>query len=79
MNMQHKDRIEMSQHERDRLQVLQGLHQGQYTQAKAAELLRLTVRQVRRLQQRWQEQGDAGLVHRLRGQPSNRRYEAKLR
>ncbi len=73
------DRIEMSQRERDRLKVLHGLAEGRYSQAKAAQLLRLSVRQVRRLQQRHAEQGDAGLVHRLRGRSSNRQLDAKLR
>jgi transposase len=79
MSVQRGDRIAMSQRERDRLKVLHGVKEGRFTQAKAAELLGLTVRQVRRLQQRWQEQGDAGLVHRLRGQPSNHRLEARLK
>src|SRR5450755_1542207 len=79
MSVQRKDRIEMSQQERDRLKVLHGVQQGQYSQAKAAQLLNLTVRQVRRLQQRLAEQGDAGLVHRLRGRPSNRQLDDKLR
>jgi transposase len=79
MSVQQRDRIEMSQRERDRLKVLHGVKQGQYTQAKAAELLGLTVRQVRRLQERLEKRGDAGLVHRLRGRPSNRRLDAKLR
>jgi transposase len=73
------DRIEMSQRERDRLKVLHGLEKGQYSQAKAAELLDLTPRQVRRLQRQLAELGDASLVHRLRGQPSNRRLDPQLR
>jgi transposase len=79
MSVQQEDRIEMSQRERDRLKVLHGVKEGQFTQAKAAELLGLTARQVRRLQERLAERGDAGLVHRLRGQPSNRQLDAKLR
>ena len=79
MCVQHGDRIEMSQRERDRLKVLHGVKAGQYTQAKAAQLLGLTARQVRRLQRRLHERGDAGLVHRLRGQPSNRRLDPKVR
>ena len=79
MSVQQKDRIEMSQQERDRLKVLHSVQQGQYSQAKAAQLLNLTVRQVRRLQQRLAEGGDAGLVHRLRGQASNRQLDGQLR
>jgi hypothetical protein len=73
------DRIEMSQRERDRLRVLQDVEEGRFTQAKAAQLLKLSVRQLRRLQQRWRKHGDAALVHRLRGKPSNRRHDAALK
>jgi transposase len=79
MCVQQEDRIEMSQRERDRLKILHGVKEGQFTQAKAAQLLGLTARQVRRLQYRLDERGDAGLVHRLRGRPSNRQLDAKLR
>ncbi len=79
MSVQYGDRIEMSQQERDRLKVLHGVQQGQYSQAKAAQLLDLTVRQVRRLQQRLKEKGDGSLVHRLRGRPSNRQLDPALR
>src|SRR5437764_15211047 len=73
------DRIGMSQRERDRLRVLHSVLEGQRTQGEAARLLRLTPRHVRRLLQRLQQGGDAALVHRLRGQPSNHRKDAKLR
>jgi transposase len=73
------DRIAMSQRERDRSRVLHSVLEGQRTQVEAARLLRLTPRHVRRLLQRLQQGGDAGLVHGLRGQPSNRRKNAKLR
>jgi hypothetical protein len=43
------------------------------TQEKAGELLGLTGRQVRRLVTRVRAEGDAGLAHRGRGRPSNRR------
>jgi hypothetical protein len=73
------DRIDMSQRERDRLTVLQSVRDGQRTQAEAARLLRLCLRQVRRLPRRLEAEGDAALVHGLRGQPSNRRLDPKLR
>src|SRR5712691_9964280 len=72
-----RDRIEMSQRERDRLKVLHTVLDGQRTQAEAARLLRLSTRQVRRLQRRLQKKGDAALVHGLRGRPSNRRRDPK--
>ena len=73
------DRIEMSQRERDRLRVLSDVEEGRLTQVKAAQLLKLSARQLRRLQQRWRKKGDAALVHRLRGKPSNHRHDAALK
>ena len=46
---------------------------------KAAELMELSLRQSRRLWQRFQGAGAAGLVHRLRGRASNRRLPEELR
>lgn len=73
------DRVEMSQRERDVLKVMQGVLEGKRTQAEAARLLKRSVRQVRRLQRKLQEQGDASLVHGLRGQPSNRQLDTTFR
>jgi transposase len=72
------DRIVMSQRERDRLCVLRSILEGKRTQSEAARLLNLTTRQVRRLVQRLQRDGDATLVHGLRGRPSNHRKDAQL-
>src|SRR6516165_824606 len=69
----------MSQRERDRLRVLRDVEEGRFSQVKAAELLKLSVRQLRRLQERWRREGDGALVHRLRGQPSNRRHDEVLK
>ena len=68
-----QDRMVMSQRERDRLKTMEPVLQGKRTQVEAARLLNLTVRQVRRIQRRLEEQGDAGAVHCLRGRPSNHR------
>jgi hypothetical protein len=69
----------MSQRERDRLRVLHSVLEGQRTQVEAARLLRLTPRHLRRLLHRLPHEGDAALVHGLRGRPSNHRKDAKLR
>src|SRR5437763_17015036 len=74
-----RDRIPMSQRERDRLRVLHSVLDGERTQVEAARLLRLTPRHVRRLLHRLHQGGDAALVHGLRGKPSNHRKAAKLR
>jgi hypothetical protein len=73
------DRISMSQRERDLLKVMGPVLQGQRTQAEAARLANLSVRQIRRIQRKLQKHGDAALVHGLRGKPSNRRFEAAFR
>ena len=71
----NKDRIEMSQHERDRLKVMSAVLAGKRTQAEAGRLLKRSVRQIRRLQRRLEAEGDGGVIHRLRGVPSNNRKE----
>jgi len=74
-----ESRIDMSQHERDVLVVMNGVLQGERTQSEAARLLHLTERQVRRIQRRLEAEGDGAVVHRLRGRPSNRQLSGKLR
>jgi hypothetical protein len=61
----------MSQRERDRLKVMALVLAGRRTQPEAARLLKRCVRQVRRIQRRLEAHGDIGVVHRLRGRPSN--------
>jgi len=75
----HEDRMVMSQYERDVLKIMAPVLQGKRTQAEAARLLKLTERQVRRIQQRLESEGDAAVVHRLRGRASNRRLAEDLR
>jgi len=79
IDLREQDRIAMSQKERDVLAILRRVIAGERTQAEAARLLGMCVRQVRRLQRRLEQEGDAGLVHRLRGRPSNRRCDPTLR
>jgi len=74
-----ESRIEMSQRERDVLKVMSSVLKGERTQREAARLLRLTERHVRRIQRRLEQEGDSGIVHRLRGQPSNRQLGGQLR
>src|SRR5437867_12433969 len=64
--------LKMSLKERERLGVFGRVKQRELSLVKAAELLGLSYRQTKRSYARYWEQGDAGLVHRLRGKPSNR-------
>ena len=79
IGVQDQDRIAMSQHERDRLAILRGVVSQDRTQVEAARLLKLSVRQVRRLSCELQAEGDGALVHGLRGQPSNHRHAKSFR
>jgi hypothetical protein len=79
IDVQRADRISMSQKERDVLKIMHGVLSGERTQAEAARLLRLSSRQVRRLQRKLEAQGDQALVHGLRGRPSNRRRDSAFR
>jgi len=69
----------MSQKERRRLTVLSQVKEGRLSLKAAAELLDLSERQAWRVWARYRRKGDAGLVHGLRGRPSNRRCEVSLR
>jgi transposase len=73
------DRIAMSQRERDLLKIMTPVLEGKRSQAEAARLADLSVRQVRRLQRKLEQDGDAALVHGLRGKPSNRRVDTPRR
>ena len=72
------ERIALSQRERDRLHVLHDLQQGRLTQVAAAQRMKITDRQVRRLLLRLREEGDRAVIHGLRGRPSNRKFEVSF-
>ncbi|HUX01212.1 MAG TPA: ISNCY family transposase [Phycisphaerae bacterium] len=71
--------LRMSRKERDRLKVVAALAERRLRQRAAAGLVGLSERQVRRILVRYRAEGDAGLVHRARGRPSNRRVPETLR
>jgi len=69
--------LEMSQRELTRLEVVQRVKKRLLKQREAAELLSLTVRQVKRLCKAYQAEGAAGLVSQRRGRLSNNRLPEK--
>ena len=71
--------LRMSEKERDRLKVVEQVVAGKLTQSTAAEALEISERQVRRSIKRYRDDGDAGLLHRSRGQPSNRKIPEPVR
>ncbi len=74
-----EDTVIMSVKELRRLHVIRLAMDKKLRQREAGGLLGLTDRQVRRLIQRVRAEGDAGLAHRGRGRPSNRRYASVLK
>src|SRR5580658_429580 len=71
------ERIAMSQGERDDLHWLKRVEAGSMTQREAAEKLGVTTRWVRKLVKGMKKQGDAVVVHGLRGRTSNRKLSVK--
>jgi len=69
----------MSRKERTRLVILAGVKAAEVTLVAAADLMGVCYRQAKRLWRRYQNHGDAGLVHRGRGQPGARRKPPALR
>lgn len=69
----------MSKKERDRLAIMQMLMNGSMTVAEASLEMGISERQCRRLKVAYREEGDAALVHKLRGQPSNNGYSLMVR
>lgn len=69
----------LSREDRDRLKVLHEVRRGHITQGEAGRQLRVSERWVRKLVGRVGKEGDAGIVHRLRGRPSNRKIAGRQR
>ena len=70
-----KDFFVTSRRERDVLKVMSLVLDGKRSQVEAGRLLDLSTGQVRRIQMRLKKKGDVGVVHGLRGKPSNRRLD----
>jgi transposase len=71
------ERIAMSQEERDCLDWLKRAKEGSMSQRAAGEKMGVSARWVRELVKRMGQQGDAVVVHGLRGRPSNRKLAAE--
>jgi transposase len=77
--MAGRDIIVMSIREVRRLKAVQSAIDGHVTQREAATMLGLSERQVRRLLRDVREQGERGIIHALRGRPSNRRFSEEIK
>jgi hypothetical protein len=77
--MAGEDIIMVRQKELKRLHVIRKVIEGNLTQKEAASFISLSVRQIRRMVKRIEEEGDEGIRHRSRGRPSNRRLPHGLK
>jgi transposase len=75
----NRETFRLSQKELQRVAVLSSCIQGTLTCARAAELLALSPRHVKRLKSRYRQGSAAALAHVSRGRPSPRRLPEPLR
>ena len=68
-----EDILRMSRKELDRVMILKAVTEREVTQVRAAEILGLSERQIRRLVERIKEEGPGGIMHRSRGKRSTRK------
>ena len=69
----------MSDKEITRLQVMDQLKTKQLTQRMAAEQLKISIRHIKRLWRKYQEQGAEGLINQSRGKPSHNQLSADVK
>lgn len=77
--MTRKDIVMATQEELKRLHIIRKSLDQLIKQRQAAEVLDLSVRQVRRIEKRIKQEGDPGVIHRSRGKPSNRALPFKAK
>lgn len=77
--MAGKDILKMSRKEARRLYVLRKVLEGELKQVDAAGMLSMSTRQVRRIVERIRNEGDEGVIHKLRGEESNRKTADKVK
>ena len=75
----NRETFALSQRELQRVAVISRCVKGELACARAAGLLSLSVRQIKRLNKRMREDGEAALAHANRGRPSHRRLPATVR
>jgi transposase len=69
----------MKEADRKRLHVILQVAEKRIKQKEAAELLKITVRQVKRICERVRKEGEAGVLHKNRGRKSNRCIAASVK
>jgi len=77
--MSQKEIIILRPKELKRLKIIQEVINKHITQKQASSLLALSQRQIANLVKRIREEGDKGIIHRLRSKPSHRAFPQKLK
>ena len=72
------EEVTMSMKEIDRLKVISNISEGRINWREAAEQLGISNRQVGRLCASVRKKGNRGVIHGLRGQPSNHRLDGRI-
>src|SRR5215469_1053220 len=75
----NRETITLSQKELQRVEVISQCVQGKLACARAAELLDLSPRHIKRLKARYRQGSAAALAHASRGRPSPRRLAERTR
>ena len=70
--------ITMSTKELTRLEVMQRMKEKRLSQKEAANMLGLSIRQIKRLWRKYKQDEAKGLVSQRRGEPSNHRLDEKI-
>ena len=74
-----QETVQMSRQEVDRLEIIQRIESGQINQLEGALRLKLTTRQMRRLQRAYQKNGATGIISKRRGRPSNNKLNIDIK
>ena len=74
-----KDILMMTREEIQRYQIIRKVLEREIDQQEAAEFLKLSDRQIRRIVKRVRVEGESGIVHRARGRSGNRRIKASFK
>ena len=77
--MEEEEGILVRTKELKRLKVIEQVIEKKVKQKQAGMLLKLSTRQIRRLTERVKQEGLKGLIHRLRGKPSNQRHDESFK
>jgi transposase len=77
--MAGKDIVMLSRKEIKRLHVIKKVLDKTIKQVEAAEILLVSARHIRRIVRRVKSEGEAGIGHRSRGRPSNRRFPEEVK